>query len=166
MNKRVQSKNLKPGDIFLCRDKKTPGQIKINGQIYGNWEDAALYIGNSQLLFGSTSSLYPIENFFRSNDIWGVFRATPELTVAEQTRVLQVALDLAGLNVSWWESLINKAKRFMGISVPPKIGNGINESKELIASGYEAAGRKISSMVPWKVELYHIDNSAILVRVF
>lgn len=150
----------------MGRDHTTPRQVKVDGQIYGNWEDAVLYMGDNQLLLGFIPHLHPAEDFLRAYDVWGVFRATPELTAAEQARIREVVLDLAGLHISWWEKLKNSVKRFMGIRVPPKLGSGVSQPEELIASGYEAAGRKIASVVPWKVELHHIDGSAILVRVF
>lgn len=166
MNKWINPESLRPGDIILCRDNDTPRCIQVNGEIYGNWEDAFLYLGENKVLYGYVPHVHPLQSLLTAYDIFGVFRATPCLTQQETERIIHVAMDLAGLCPTWYERLVKKIKKALGIRVFPKFGRGVNKPEELLASGYEAAGRKISSVVPWKMELHHIDGSAILVRVF
>lgn len=165
MNKRINPDHLKVGDILLCRDSNSPSQVNVDGEIYGNWEDVTLYMGNREVLLGYIPHLHPLVSWLSAYDVWGIFRATPALTEYEQQRIIEVILDLAGLKLTWWDRIKNKIKQSLGIRVPPKFGTGLNSPEELIASGYEAAGRNISSVVPWKTELHHIDGSAILVRI-
>lgn len=155
---------LLPGDIILWRDSTSPISIVIDNKSYGYWEDATLFLGDNNFLVGHTpriSSWNP-----RAYDTFAVFRVFPALTYHESFKIIKTAKKHADVIPTWWENTKNWFRKLFHKEALVKYGKKCNNPVEFIAVAYEAAGRKLSPMLPCEMSLHDIDGSESLVRIF
>lgn len=165
-------KVLKPGDVILWRDKLSPISLKTNGQVYGNWDGAHLYLRDGWILVGPVIMLNKLQSIYdESETTFAIFRAK-SLSFEQVNRIHEIAYSLTGLNLIpskeqrlkyWFRKRFAKYNKACVDHL--LYTTTVCTSTDIIASAYEAAGIPLSKKHPWKMTPIDLDASDVLVRV-